>query len=103
MEQPQIIEQEIRVGSTSELGAYVSAFASAMRRLPYVDRVLADYTHGVTLYTVYAGDLDDLADDMFEAQGQVMDQYPECTVDFRFVSVDGLTSDIVPPTACVLG
>lgn len=96
-------DQETSAGSTKALDTYAAAFASAMRRLPYVQRVLADYSHRVTLYTVYVGNLDDIADEMFETQRRIMDQYPDLTVDFRFLSNKRPFENMLPSTARILG
>ncbi len=97
------LDAEPMASSTRSMSAFLEAFTSTMRQLPCVQRVLADYSHGVTLYTVYAGDLDDIADEMFEAHGRVMDQYPDLTVDFRFLSNERPSENMLPPTARILG
>lgn len=77
---------ETKVSSPQE--ALLSAYIKEVPALPFVEAVWADDVAGLTIYTVYRGDPDEIDTDLYLAYQRMYQMFPLAMADFRMVPVE---------------
>ncbi len=64
----------------------LSTYTKEAETLPFVDAVYADDVAGLTIYTLYRGDPDEIDTELYRAYQRVYQMFPHAVIDFRMVS-----------------
>jgi hypothetical protein len=71
-----------------DIEAYVAKYVQAIGDFPFVERVLVDASEGLTIYTVYQGELSTIARRLFAGEAAVRRQIPGKRMRFETVPAD---------------
>lgn len=66
----------------------LSTYTKEAQALPFVDAVYADDVAGLTIYTVYRGDPDEIDTDLYGAYQRMYQMFPHAVIDFRMVPAE---------------
>jgi hypothetical protein len=66
-------------------GLLVSAYCQLVRDLPFVEAVYIDYGVGLTIYTVYRGELSAVEDTLYRAESEARKHAPHTGTMFRLL------------------
>ena len=73
-------------------GRLISAYSQLIQQLPFVEAVYIDSRAGLTIYTVYRGNLHDIEDRLYRAESEARKQAPRTGTMFRVL--DGSQGDV---------
>ena len=94
-----LVTDHALVASPQKTSEYVRAYVDLVRTYDFVEGVYVDISGSLTIYTVYHGERRAISDKLYEAYGQIIDQFPDMPVDFRLLKQSRLDAVPVPSTA----
>jgi hypothetical protein len=66
-------------------GFLVSAYLQLVQDLPFVEAVFIDPSAGLTIYTIYRGELRDIEDSLYRAESEARKHAPKTGTMFRLL------------------